>query len=318
MSNNLEQVLQPREVQRQQAKACILIEGLTGTGKSGLALVLGYALAGNDWSKMCATDTENKSLDLFDNIQANTGEAFGKFKKIDLLATYGYSPQNYLLCKENALKMGAEVVINDSITHMWHQVGGVLDVVAQVQLQNPKLNNYTAWGADSVKEAKQAIYDCVRDNRAHIISTVRVKEKFEIVAGEGINSLGEQEMMMPDLKYEPDLVLHMLSPGDGDGSPPRAKVIKTRYSIFKRDQIYQFTSEIISSLVEYLKEGADPQELLEKQRLDYINTITHILDTDISKKTMFPVLKEQQGHADTKLVDLPIDVLQTLLGVLLA
>ena len=43
MSKSLEQLLQPREVQRQQAKACILIEGLTGSGKSGLAILLGYA-----------------------------------------------------------------------------------------------------------------------------------------------------------------------------------------------------------------------------------------------------------------------------------
>ena len=97
-----------------------------------------------------------------------------------------------------------------------------------------------------------------------------------------------------------------------------AKVIKTRYAIFKRDQIYQFTPDIVASLVEYLKEGADPEELKEKQRLDYVNTITQILDSDVSKKTMFPVLKEQQGHKDTKLTDMPLDVLQTLLGVLLA
>jgi hypothetical protein len=33
---------------------------------------------------------------------------------------------------------------------------------------------------------------------------------------------------------------------------------------------------------------------------------------------MFPILKEQQGYKDVKLVDLPLDVLQTLLGILLA
>ena len=67
-----------------------------------------------------------------------------------------------------------------------------------------------------------------------------------------------------------------------------------------------------------LASGADPKELLEAQRKDYIATIKSILDNDVSKKTMFATLKEQQGHKDTKLVDLPLDVLQTLLGILLA
>lgn len=318
MSNSLEKLLQPREAKRQQAKASILIEALSGRGKSGLALLLAYALADNDWSKVCATDTENRSLDLFDGIQMSTGDKCVGFKKIDLLATHGYSPKNYLICKENAIRNGAEVVINDSLTHMWHQEGGVLDIVAQEQLKNSKLNNYTAWGTAAVKAEKQAIYECVRDSRVHVISTVRVKEKFDIVPGEGLSSLGEQQMMMPDLKYEPDLVLHMIHPGSTDGTPPTAKVIKSRYVIFTEGQVYQFTPEIIQSLVDYLNEGADPETLKEAQRQDYINTLTELLDKDTSKRTMFPMLKEQQGYKDTKLVDLPLNVLQTLLGIMLA
>ena len=41
-----------RSAERQQSKASILIEGLSGNGKSGLALALGYTLAGGDWSKV--------------------------------------------------------------------------------------------------------------------------------------------------------------------------------------------------------------------------------------------------------------------------
>jgi hypothetical protein len=82
--------------------------------------------------------------------------------------------------------------------------------------------------------------------------------------------------------------------------------------------VYQFTPDIIQSLVDYLNEGTDPEELREAQRQDYIKTLTELLDKDTSKRTMFPMLKEQQGYKDTKLVDLPLDVLQTLLGILLA
>lgn len=322
-NSNLSGVLNFRDATRQQAKASILIEGLSGRGKSGLALLLGHALAGNDWSKVYAVDTENRSLDLFEGINMSTGTKCDPFKKIDLLPSHGYAPSNYLLCKENAIAAGGEVIINDSITHMWQQEGGVLDLVSQVQLRDSKrYNNYTAWGAPEVKEEKQAIYNVVRDSRIHVISTVRVKEKFEMVSGATgkteLQSLGEQEQQMPDLKYEPDLVLHMLKAGAMNGTAPVVKVIKSRYAILQEGEVYQFTDAIIQSLVDYLHKGTDPAELLEKQRTDYINTIKNILDSDVSKKTMFPILKEQQGHKDTKLVDLPLDVLQTILGSLLA
>lgn len=318
-NSNLNGVLNFRDATRQQAKASILIEGLSGRGKSGLALLLGHALAGKDWSKVFAVDTENRSLDLFEGINMSSGAKCEPFKKVDLLPAHGFAPSNYLMCKENAIAAGGEVIINDSITHMWQQEGGVLDIVSNIQLKDSKrYNNYTAWGAPEVKAEKQAIYNVVRDARIHVISTVRVKEKFEINSDHTLTSLGEQEQQMPDLKYEPDLVLQMQKAGAMNGTPPIAKVIKSRYAVLQEGEVYQFTDAIIDSLVDYLHKGTDPKELLEKQRQDYIATISNILKEDVSKKTMFPILKEQQGHKDTKLVDLPLDVLQTLLGSLLA
>lgn len=318
-NNSLSGVLNFRDATRQQAKASILIEGLSGRGKSGLALLLGYALSGKDWTKVFAVDTENRSLDLFEGINMSNGAKCEPFKKVDLLPAHGFAPSNYLMCKENAIAAGGEVIINDSITHMWQQEGGVLDLVSNIQMKDSKrYNNYTAWGAPEVKAEKQAIYNVVRDARIHVISTVRVKEKFEINSDHTLTSLGEQEQQMPDLKYEPDLVLHMMKAGAMNGTPPTAKVVKSRYAILQEGEVYQFTDAIIDSLIDYLHKGTDPKELLEKQRKDYISTITEILKSDVSKKTMFPVLKEQQGHKDTKLTDLPLDVLQTLLGSLLA
>lgn len=324
MANSaLNGILSFRDATRQQAKASILIEGLSGRGKSGLALLLAYALADNDWSTVYAVDTENKSLDLFEGLNMSTGVKCTPFKKVDLLPVHGYAPSNYLMCKQNAIAAGGKVIINDSITHMWQQEGGVLDLVSAVQMKDSRrYNNYTAWGAPEVKAEKQAIYSVVRDSRIHVISTVRVKEKFEMVSGDNgkstLQSLGEQEQQMPDLKYEPDLVLHMLKPGAMNGTAPVARVVKSRYAVLQEGETYQFTDTIIKTLVDYLNKGTDPQELLENQRKDYVLTIKDLLDKDASKKTMFPMLKEQQGYKDTKLTDLPLEALQTLLGILLA
>lgn len=320
MAKALQDVLNFRDATRTAAKASIVIQGLSGTGKSGLALVLAHALADKDWQKVFAVDTENRSLDLFEGLQAHTGDKIAPFKKLDLLASYGYAPTNYLICKENAINAGAEVIINDSITHMWTMKGGVLDRVTALEKANRSVNKFSAWGTDEIIDEKQAIYDVARDSRIHIISTIRVKEKHEMVTIDGktkVQSLGEQQIFMPDFKYEPDLVLSMVRPGDSMGTPPAAEVIKSRYNILQQGATYSFTPELIRQIVEYLKEGTDPAELQEQQRLDYVEAISNILDTDLSKQTMFPVLKEQIGVKDTKLADLPLDKVRTLLGMLI-
>ena len=320
--NNTANVFNFRDATRQQAKASILIEGLTGRGKSGLALLLAYMLAGKDWKKVYAIDTENKSLDLFEGIRMSYGDTCTPFKKVDLLPQFGYQPTNYLACKDAAIASGGEVCINDSITHMWQREGGVLELVAEKEKANRSYNKYSAWGDPEVVKEKQAIYSAVRDNRIHVISTVRVKEKHEMVTNSDgkttLQSLGEQEQQMPDLKYEPDLVLHMLRAGGINGTAPRARVIKSRYAILQEGKEYDFTEDLCKQLVDYLKEGVDPAVLLEEQRKDLIKGISAILDGDASKRTMFPVLKEQQGYKDVALTELPLDVLQTLIGILLA
>lgn len=312
-----------RDATRQQAKASILIEGLTGSGKSGLALLLGYYLADKDMTKEYAIDTENKSLDLFQGLQLSDGTLCNPpFKKVDLLEHYGYSPSTYNALKDNAVKNGAKVVIMDSITHMWQRKGGMLELVSKISASaTNKKNGWSAWGEPEVVSEKEQIYAMVRDSRVHVICTVRVKEKHEMITNEQgkqeLKSLGEQQICMPELKYEPDLVLSMESSGTIAGKAPRAKVIKTRYAILEKDNIYEFTPSLCKQIADYLKEGADPAVLLEHQRTELIAATKAILDADVSKRTMYPLLIEELGHPGAKLAELPLKTLQTLLGVMI-
>ncbi|MBP5244521.1 MAG: hypothetical protein J6Z28_07375, partial [Succinivibrio sp.] len=70
-------LFQFQEATREQSKASILIEGLSGKGKSGLALLLGYYLADEDWTKVFDIDTENNSVNLFAGINSSAGVPFG-------------------------------------------------------------------------------------------------------------------------------------------------------------------------------------------------------------------------------------------------
>ena len=301
-----------RKAARQKLTASIMIEGLQGSGKSGLALLIARALT-DDWNKIYAIDTENRSLDLFEGIKMNTGDPFGEFNKVDLTIEDGYAPSNYIALRDEAIKAGAEVVIMDSISHMWNRKGGLLDLVADAQAAG--LDNYRSWGTDKNRKEKELLNDIVRSPKVHMITTVRIKEKFGLEFDEtrGKNkvvSLGEQQIQQDGLKYEPDLVLRMISPGNMDGTNPVVEVIKSRYAILRTGSEYEVTAELLKQLREYLEEGISPEVILNEQRLQLIEQIKEYCNTPV-KKSMWTNLKKDSGF-EGKLEDMPLELIKSL------
>lgn len=311
------------EVTRYKCKASIMIEGLSGSGKSGLALAIAQGLSKNDMSKTYAIDTENNSLNLFQGLPSSNGGVFQKFKKVDLTAEDGYAPSNYLELRNIAINEGAEIVIFDSITHSWQYEGGILTMVSNISANNSRGDKYAAWRDPNVVKEKNALLDLLRNPKCHMITTVRVKEKFAPEQDENgktkIISLGEQQIMQDDIKYEPDLVLHMLQPGNALGKEikyPQVSVIKSRYPMFSVDAVIEMTPEIIEALRTFLEEGADPSEILEQQRQDYIKGVKEYIANNPAKKPIWNILKQEQGYDKTKVEDIPIEDLKKLFNKL--
>ena len=301
-----------RKATRQKVKASIMIEGLQGSGKSGLALLIARALT-DDWDKIYAIDTENKSLDLFQGIKMNTGDTFGDFNKVDLTIGDGYAPSNYLALRDEAVKAGADVIIMDSISHMWNRKGGLLDLVAEAQAQG--FDNYRSWGTERNRKEKELLNDIVRCSDAHMITTVRIKEKFGLEFDEtkGKNkvvSLGEQQIQQDGLKYEPDLVLRMVSPGNMDGTNPVVTVLKSRYAIFRTGEDYEITADVLSQLKAYLEEGADPEEIFKAQRNDLIEQIKAYCNSP-TRKSVWKSLKEASGFTGS-IDEMPLELMKEL------
>lgn len=297
---------------RQKLKASIMIEGLQGSGKSGLALLIAKALT-DDWDKIYAIDTENRSLDLFQGIKMNTGDSFGEFNKVDLTIEDGYAPSNYLSLRDEAVKAGAEVIIMDSISHMWNRKGGLLDLVAEAQANG--LDNYRSWGTEKNRKEKELLNDIVRCKDAHIITTVRIKEKFGMEYDETkgkttVVSLGEQQIQQDGLKYEPDLVLRMVNPGNMDGTNPTVYVIKSRYAILKTGEEYEITKELLTQLRGYLEEGIDPEVIFKEQRDQLIADIKDYCNTP-TRKSIWKALKESSGFTG-KLEEMPLSLMKEL------
>ena len=302
-------------------KASILIEGLSGRGKSGLALMLAEGLASSN-DKVYAIDTENKSLNLFSGLTASSGKPFDGFKVGQLTEEVGFKPSNYLAFRDVAIQNGAEVVIQDSISHAWQYKGGVLDIVSQKKATSTRYqkDNYAAWGDEEVVKEKNELLTLIRSDKVHVISTVRVKEKMEYGTDDKgktiLVSLGEQQIQQADLKYEPDLVLQMVTPGrpagNGAEQHPQAIVTKSRYAIFETGETYTFTPALIQQLKAYLEEGVSPEEIMAQQHKEYVDAVTAYLDEHKNAVPIWQVLKEDAGFKDVKLADIPLSSLKEL------
>ena len=243
----------------------------------------------------------------------NTGDSFGEFNKVDLTIEDGYAPSNYLALRDEAVKAGAEVIIMDSISHMWNRKGGLLDLVAEAQANG--LDNYRSWGTEKNRKEKELLNDIVRCKDAHIITTVRIKEKFGMEYDETkgkttVVSLGEQQIQQDGLKYEPDLVLRMINPGNMDGTNPTVYVIKSRYAILKTGEEYEVTKELLTQLRGYLEEGIDPEVIFKEQRDQLIADIKDYCNTP-TRKSIWKALKESSGFTG-KLEEMPLSLMKEL------
>lgn len=309
------------KAKRQKVKASIQLQGLSGLGKSGLALAIAYALNG-DWTKVGCVDTENNSLLLYPGTKLHTGETIpdDTLMHIGLNDETGYAPTTYAEARDILIENGADVVIMDSISHMWTRKDGVLDQAATKQEKNPKLDNYRVWGQEDIVKEKNEIFELVRSNKAHMISTVRVKEKFAMTYDETkgkntVESKGEQQVQQDGLKYEYDLVLNMEQAGSVTGNlvtNPKVTVIKSRYPMFVVGETVEVTPKLLKELHDYLEEGASVESIEESRRQEYIDAIKTICDSDETKKTLWQNIKNAAGYKEVKLVDLPLNALKLL------
>ena len=307
------------KAQRMKCAASIQIEGLSGKGKSGTALLIALALANNNVDDILAVDTEKKSLNLFEGLELTNGIKMPPFDVVQLGPDDGFCPSNYIACKDAAKELGKKILILDSMSHAWQYQGGILDIVARLKTTHDryKKDSYAVWNDPEVVAEKNKLFEMVRDDDIHIISTVRVKEKMEYTTENGkpkLVSLGEQQIMQADLKYEFDLVLHCLRQGstkNGILQYPIVKVIKSRYAIFVEDEEYELTPEVLKQLREYLANGIDPAKLQEQQRQDYITALKEILKNP-QKKSVAEVIRDDAGFSDKKYSELPLPVLKRI------
>ena len=104
--------MQLRQSERKRAKIKMALQGSAGSGKSYSSLMIAKGLTSGDLSKVAVIDTENGSADLYVHL--------GNYNV--LILTPPFTPENYIKAIEVCEQAGMEVIIMDSISHVWDEL----------------------------------------------------------------------------------------------------------------------------------------------------------------------------------------------------
>ena len=172
--------MQLQKAKRTLAKVKLAIGGPSGTGKTMSSLLLGYGLIKAShpnwtdeqcWDKICIIDTENGSASLYVDTTVGAYRT-GEYFTIPMEPPYDFEKyENAIHAAENG---GMEVIIIDSLTHVWKGEGGALDMQGKAAARSG--NSYTAWR--DVTPKLNHLMDVILQSNCHIISNIRAKTDY--------------------------------------------------------------------------------------------------------------------------------------------
>jgi hypothetical protein len=157
-------VITIREAQRAGARLLIGLAGTSGGGKTYSALRLAYGLANCNSRKIGFLDTENRRGSLYADKLPNKET----FLIADLIPPF--SPQRYIEAVRAFEKQGVEVLIIDSISHVWEGEGGCCEIAEKNRLgENPN------WAL--AKGQHKLLVNTMLYSNMHVIVCVRARYK---------------------------------------------------------------------------------------------------------------------------------------------
>lgn len=211
------------------------ISGPAGFGKSMGALKTAFGLCG-DWTKIAVIDTENGSADLYAHL--------GPYNVLPISAPF--TSEKYIAAMKECEKAGMEVIIADSITHVWKGQGGLLE------FQNNLGGRYQDWAKTTPLYLKWL--NTILQSPCHVITTCRKKQAYNMIT-EGnktkVEKAGLEDEIRDGYEYEMTLAFDIVS------DKHLAKPVKDRTQMFMGKPEFVLSEETGRMIAEWCEEGID-------------------------------------------------------------
>lgn len=197
-------MMQLKKATRKAVKLRMSIAAPTGFGKTMGALLVAYGITGN-WDKIAVIDTENESASLYsDHKISKTGFHIGEFNTIPLAPPY--TPEKYSEAIKICEDAGMEVIIIDSITHVWSGQGGLLEANNQLG------GTFQSWAKTTPRYQKWL--DSILQSKCHVITTNRKKQGYNVVTENNktkVEKVGMEDQIRDGYDYEMTIALEVMN-----------------------------------------------------------------------------------------------------------
>lgn len=265
----------------------IALTGPSGSGKTMSSLRLAAGMG----KKIAVIDTENGSASLY-------SDRF-EFDVVELRPPY--LPKKYLDAIRVAESADYDVLVIDTISHVWAGEGGLLEKKEALDRAG-KGNSYTNWA--SITKEHEQFKAALLNAQLHLVCTMRSKQDYVLQTNDKGKQIPVKVGMAPvqreGIEYEFTTVFDV-------AMSHMAEVSKDRTKLFD-GQLFQITEETGELFTKWLEAGAG--ELIKaKQEVPVIpkaeafstNEKGNFIISEAQRKRLFAISKEANwSHDDVK------------------
>jgi hypothetical protein len=258
------------------------ISAPSGAGKTLGALLLSYGMLKRKyptlsdqeiWDKIAIVDTENGSGELYVGYQTGT-LTIGEYLAVGLKAPF--TADKYISAIDVCEKNNVEIIILDSISHLWAGEGGLLEKQNMLTVKSKSGNSYTAWR--EVTPDHNRFVDKMLQCNAHVIATMRAKTDYvqdkDDSGKTSIRKVGLKPIQRDGMEYEFTVFLDIEETHRCTASKDRTGLLDGK--------IFTITPKIGSDIMDWLETGVSTAPViladtrtLKEVKADVIEIITN-------------------------------------------
>jgi len=240
--------MQLQKAKRKSVKLRMSLAAPSGFGKTIGALSIAYGIT-KDWDKIAVIDTENESASLYsDHTIKKTGFHIGEFLTLPIKPPF--TPEKYSQAIKVCEDAGVEVIIIDSITHVWNGQGGLLE-------DNNKLGgSFQSWAKTTPRYQKWL--DSILQSSCHIITTNRKKQGYEVTKENNktkVEKVGMEDQIRDGYDYEMTIALDIIN------NNHLCVASKDRTGLFSDVPEFVITEEVGETIKNWCESGIDEKKL---------------------------------------------------------